>query len=159
MTPHSDDIDPAPAEFAIFYRSTVNRTFRIACRMARGDTRVAREATQTAYARLLCDWKARELLTTEEKTRYVAGLAVRAVADADRDQADEHWNSDAAPESVREVIDSQPATRRAVAILSFLEEYPAEEIAGVLDVAEPEILADLERMRVLMKPLVDGGGP
>lgn len=155
---HSEDIEPAPAEFATFYRNSINQTFRIAYRMARGDERAAREATQEAYARLLRRWEAHEILGREDNARHVAGLAVRAVADAGAEPADDGYgDADRAPESVRELIDSQPTTRRAVAVLFFLVEYPAERIAAVLDVAESEVLADVERMRVLMKPLVDGG--
>lgn len=154
VTVHSDDIDPAPAEFAAFYRDTVEHAFRVAYLVARGDRRVAREATQHAYERLLRRWERHELLATEDKLRHVTGMAVRAVADSspERDEAGER----AGPGSARELIARQPMIRRAIAVLFFLEEYSEQEIAGVLDLAEPEILADVDRVRVMLKPVAHG---
>lgn len=156
VTAHSDDIDPAPAGFADFYRETVERTFRIAYLVAHGDHRIAREATQHAYERLLRRWERHELLDIEDKQRHITGLATRAAIDRipeDDDPVDDRGG----PHSTRELIERQPVLRRAVAILFFREDYSAQEIAGMLDVGEPEILADIDRVRVMLKPIVDGG--
>jgi RNA polymerase sigma factor (sigma-70 family) len=59
-------VTPPNEEFAVFYRATVDRTFRAACLMARGDRQVAWDATQDAYARLLNRWNIREFQVTDE---------------------------------------------------------------------------------------------
>jgi hypothetical protein len=157
VTAHNEDIDPDPTEFATFYRATAERTFRIAYLIARGERRAAWEATQEAYGRLLDRWELHEHRTMEEKWRYVAGLAVRAVVGVDQDVAGEEHDVPVDGKSLRELVARLPATRHAVTMLFFHEEYPAQEIAAVLDVAEPEIRAHIERIRVMLKPMVDGG--
>lgn len=156
VTPQNDDIDPAPAEFTTCYRTTVERTFRIAWRMARGDRRVAREATQDAYARILRDWNSHEHRAMEDIARYAAGVAIRAVADAHPDQI-EYEAQDNVDKSVLDLLDRQPTERRAAAILFFLEDHEYAEIADILGITEPVARTHVERMRVLAKPLVDGG--
>jgi len=162
VTRQNHDIEPAPAEFTTFYRNTVERTFRLACRMAHGDRDVARDATLSAYERILRDWHSHENRARGDNARRAAGLAVRAVADSTLDELeeppDEAPNAGHPPlEVVRHVFDRQPAERRAVAVLFFLEEYDYAEIADVLGIPESTIRADVERIRVLLTPLVDEG--
>lgn len=157
VTAHHDEIDPAAAEFAAFYRATAERTFRIAHLAARGDRRAAWEATQEAYSRLLDRWRIYRRRTTEEKSRYVVGLAVRAVTGADQDGAVEEQDYPGDAVSLRELVERLPAARHAVTILFFHEDYSAREIAVALDLAESEIRAHIERIRVMLKPMVDGG--
>jgi DNA-directed RNA polymerase specialized sigma24 family protein len=173
VTPQSDDIDRSPADFERFYRTTVERTYRAAFRMARGDPDVARDATQDAYARVLRQWSGEETrsgqgMAGRDEARYVAAVAVRRVAKVERRNdrtpaghergGTEHEDVPGRelPASVRELIDRQPVERRAVAILFFLLECPDTEIADILAIPETVIRGHVERMRVLMKPLVDG---
>lgn len=154
VTAHNDDVDPVPAEFASFYRDTVRRTFGIAHLMACGDRRIARTATQHAYERLLRRWRSTHLLSPQDKTRHATGLAVRAVADADPavGAPDESRGETSGDESATELVALLPPAGRAVAILSCLEECSTEEIAGVLDVTESEIIAQTDHIRIVLKP-------
>lgn len=152
VTAHSENVDPVPAEFADFYRSTVRRTFRIAHLMACGDQRIARTATQHAYERLLSRWRTHDILSAQHKSRRASGFAVRAVADAH--VADDEPGEASGEESAAELVALLPPSGRAIAILFCLEEYSTEEIAGVLDVAESEIVAQTDRIRLILKPPV-----
>ncbi|OLF16781.1 RNA polymerase sigma factor [Actinophytocola xanthii] len=175
VTPQSDDIDRSQADFENFYRATVERTYQAALRMARGDPDLARDATQDAYARLLRQWRgsgsrSRQAMAARggDEGRHVAAVAVRRVADAERrggraatgrsEEGGEHEDVPGRklPDSVRELIDRQPVERRAVAVLFFLLECGDGEIADILAIPRTVIRAHVERMRVLMKPLVDG---
>jgi DNA-directed RNA polymerase specialized sigma24 family protein len=154
VTPHSE-------EFAMFYRSTVERTFRTAYRAAGGDRHTAWDATQESYEELLHEWNNRELRTTEHNERYVARVAVRRVADSSPKGTvpdDEQEIPDGPlPAAARALIDRQPAESRAVAVLFFLLECGLAEIAVILGIPESTTRTHVERMRVLMKPLIDGG--
>lgn len=169
--------------FEAFYTATVERTYLAVRRMTAGDPHLARDATQDAYVVVLQRWSERRHLSLDVNRRYVVGIAAHKVIDRYRDQ---HRETDLGDEcdqpledngftelidelsvlrAVRELIDRQPARRRAVATLYFLEEASYTEIATALRITESTVRTHVERMRALLKPLInriteldEGGG-
>jgi RNA polymerase sigma factor (sigma-70 family) len=159
--------------FAAFYTTTAERTYLTVRRMAAGDPHLAHDATQDAYVVLLQRWSKRQHLPVDVNRRYVVGIAAHKVIDRYRyqrrdakldDECDQPLEDNGFTElinelsvlrAVRELIDRQPARRRAVATLYFLEEASYTEIATALRITESTVRTHVERMRALLKPLID----
>ncbi len=159
--------------FAAFYTTTVERTFLAARRIAAGDRQLAFDAVQDAYVVLLQQWpdRCRQPATTNH--RYVVRIAAHKVIDRYRLQnrqtpLDDDYDHPAGYEpvvdlinelsllrAVRALIGCQPPRRRAVATLFFLEEAGYDEIAAALGITESTVRTHVERMRNLLKPLID----
>lgn len=164
----------ASDDFASFYRATAPQTFRAACRMAAGDQHVARDATQEAYVAMLRLWPKRRGMPLDDNRRYVIGIASKKVADWYR--LSDNQNTGLADEfdlstedvgfaevldehsvlsATRRLIDGQPSRRRVVAVLFFLEGWRYREIAAALGISESTVRTHVERLRNLLKPLID----
>lgn len=170
-TRSSDDPDLRPRDYDDFYRTTATRTFTVALRMSRGDEHVAHDATQEAYESMLRYWERWATRTIRDAGRYVIKIAVHKVTDVYRRNVDIAWPDDYEPpnhetgydeilgqplrRSLTELIDRQPDRRRAVAMLFFLDDFTPAEIADILRITESTVRTHVERMRVLLKPLVD----
>jgi RNA polymerase sigma-70 factor (ECF subfamily) len=159
--------------FEAFYTATAERTYLTVRRMTAGDPHLAHDATQDAYVVLLECWSQRQHLPLDVNRRYIVGIAAHKVIDRYRsqrrdanldDECDqpledngftELINELSALRAVRELIDRQPARRRAVATLYFLEEATYPEIATALRITESTVRTHVERMRALLKPLID----
>lgn len=168
--PHAPN--EAPADFAEFYSATVQSVFDRARRVAAGDTHLAKDATQEAYARMLKCWDERRWRSAEDNRRYAVAIVTNLIYDAYRRQGrlteldDEHdvAADDPALEAVvdemstlravRDLIEQQPVRRRAVAVLFFIEEWGIAEIASVLGITESTVRTQVERLRTLLKPCV-----
>lgn len=165
----SDD----PGGFEAFYTATAERTYLAVRRMTAGDPHLAHDATQDAYIVLLQRWSERQHLPLDVNRRYVAGIAAHKVIDRYRyqrrdakldNECDQPLEDNGFTElidelsvlrAVRELIDRQPARRRAVSTLYFLEEARYTEIATSLRITESTVRTHVERMRTLLKPLID----
>jgi RNA polymerase sigma factor (sigma-70 family) len=170
MNPPSDDLDRLPRDYADFYRATSARTFTAARSMAGGDEHVAHDATQEAYVSMWRCWARWTDRSIRDAGSYVVGIALHKVADAFRRKPDLPLPEDFEPtnhepgydeilarslrRSLADLIDRQPPRRRAVAILYFIEGRAYPEIASTLQITESTVRTHVERMRVLMKPLV-----
>lgn len=159
--------------FEAFYTATAERTYLAVRRMTAGDQHLAHDATQDAYIVVLQRWSERQHLPLDVNRRYVVGIAAHKVIDRYRnqrrdarldDECDQPLEDSSFTElidelsvlrAVRELIDRQPARRRAVATLYFLEEANYTEIATALRIAESTVRTHVERMRVLLKPLIN----
>jgi RNA polymerase sigma factor (sigma-70 family) len=170
----SDDLDRVPRDYGDFYRATAARTFTVAKSAAGGDEHIARDATQEAYVSMWRCWGRWKGRTIREAGRYVVGIVMHKVMDAFRRTRDEPWSDDLDPgghepgyeeihaRSLRgalvELIDRQPPRRRAVAQMYFFDDFTYGEIAKTLQITESTVRTHVERMRTLMKPLVDIDG-
>jgi RNA polymerase sigma factor (sigma-70 family) len=108
-----------------------------------------------------------------DNSRYVVGIAVRKVADhyrlrlrfvqppeednyaSDDARFDELLDELSVMRAVRDLIRNQPPRRREVAVLYFLEERTYAEVAGILAITESTVRTHVERLRTLLKPLID----
>jgi RNA polymerase sigma factor (sigma-70 family) len=160
-------------DFEAFYTATVERTYLTVRRMTAGDRHLAHDATQEAYVVLLQRWSERQHLPLNDNRRYVVGIAGRKVSDRYRSQRREAKLDDECDHpledngfteliselsvfrAVRELIDRQPAQRRAVATLYFLEDFTYAEIATTLGITESTARTHVQRMRALLKPLIE----
>lgn len=179
MTSAGDEPRPGGhgrAEFAAFYRSTSARTFASALRAAAGDPEAAHESTQEAYVVMWERWHERCSRSVKDNGRYVVGIAVRKVADWHRQRIrlvalteDEDASGEdigftdvldqmSVLRAVRELIASQPNRRREVGVLFFLEDFSYKEIAETLAITESTVRTHIERLRLLLKPLLDADG-
>jgi RNA polymerase sigma factor (sigma-70 family) len=159
--------------FEAFYTATAERTYLTVRRMTAGDPHLAHDAIQDAYIVVLQRWSQRQHLPLDINRRYVVGIAAHKVIDRYRyqrrdakldDECDQPLEDNGFTElidelsllrAVRELIDRQPARRRAVATLYFLEEARYTEIARDLRITESTVRTHVERMRALLKPLID----
>ncbi|MGH3783213.1 MAG: RNA polymerase sigma factor [Pseudonocardiaceae bacterium] len=158
--------------FEAFYTTTVEWTYRAACRIAAGDTQLALDATQDAYVVMLQRWHERRHKPPGVNHNYVVRIAANKVIDQYRrwnrrnslddcdppdgeNPVDDLVNELSVLRAVRELIDRQPPRRRAVAMLYFLEEAGYAEIAVSLQITESTVRTHVERMRNLLKPLID----
>ncbi|UKD51088.1 RNA polymerase sigma factor [Amycolatopsis sp. FU40] len=177
----ADDNDDAEG-FDAFYLATFKRTFAAAYRMSAGNHDVAEEATQEAYVALWLRWPQRRQLPMNANLKYVIGIASHKVVDRYRSQdakrtvpdevdgpADEPTPADALGElavlrAVRDLLEGQSSRRRAVGMLYFLEGWEQAEIAEALGMAASTVRTHVQRLRVLLKPLIhrindlDSGG-
>jgi RNA polymerase sigma factor (sigma-70 family) len=158
--------------FEAFYLAAAERTFRAACRMTAGDQEVAWDVTQDAYIAMMACWPSRRGLPVEDNLRYVIGIASHKVVDwyrapdnkcAELDGvdglADEPTPADTLSEqavlnAVRDLLDGQPAHRRAVGVLYFLEGWKQLEIAATLDLDPSTVRTQVQRLRVRLRPLI-----
>jgi RNA polymerase sigma factor (sigma-70 family) len=170
----SDDLDRVPRDYGDFYRATAARTFTVAKSAAGGDEHIARDATQEAYVSMWRCWERWKGRTIRDAGRYVIGIVMHKVKDTFRRTPDESWRDDLDPgghepgyeeihaRSLRHVlvdlIDRQPERRRAVALMYFIDDFTYAEIAKALEIKESTVRTHVERMRTLMKPLVDTDG-
>jgi RNA polymerase sigma factor (sigma-70 family) len=159
--------------FEAFYTATAERTYLTVRRMTAGDSHLAHDATQDAYIVVLQRWSERQHLPLNANRRYVVAIAAHKVIDRYRsqrrdatldDECDQPLEDNGVTElidelsalrAVRELIDRQPPRRRAVATLYFLEEASYTEIATALRITESTVRTHVERMRALLKPLID----
>jgi RNA polymerase sigma factor (sigma-70 family) len=160
-------------DFEAFYTATAELAYLTVRRMTAGDRHLALDAIQDAYVVLLQRWSERQHLPLDDNRRYVVGIAARKVIDRYRfqrryvnldDECDQPLEDNGFTELinelsvfrvVRELIDWQPARRRVVATLYFLEEASYSEIATALGITESTARTHVERMRTLLKPLID----
>jgi RNA polymerase sigma factor (sigma-70 family) len=169
--PASGDHRDLRSGFDVFYKETVDRTFRAAYRAAGGDREIARDATQEAYLAML-----RILIDrgpARDPARYVVGIAVKKVVDAYRASARyDRWvdNYDPPIEEVGfaqvtddvsvirlviEFLNRQPPQQRAVGVLYFLEELTYNEISTALDgMSLSTARTHVQRLRQKLAPLV-----
>src|SRR4051794_26159020 len=149
-------ISPAPLGIEEFYRTTKKRMLDTALRLAAGNLDLANEATQMAYVEMWRRWSQRQHFPPEANRRYATKVAANKIADHFRSRKDLGWledlidhgasqfsSSEPAFDAVHDaidgrlpeyrmlltIIDEQPARRRAVATLFFLEELGYDEIA------------------------------
>lgn len=159
--------------FAAFYTATMEQTFLAVRRIAAGDHELAFDATQDAYVVMLQRWQERHSQSLVANHNYVVRTAANKVIDRlrlrnrhislddecdlppEEDPTDKLVNELSVLRSVRELIARQPARRRAVATLHFLEEAGYAEIAAALGITESTVRTHVERMRSLLKPLID----
>jgi RNA polymerase sigma factor (sigma-70 family) len=170
------DYQPAPDDhyglngrFDAFYRSTVDRTFRAACRVAGGNWEIARDATQEAYLEMLrCLIDRRPVRNAEQ---YVVGIAVKKVVNVYRASARyDDWIEDydvpiedvgfiqvtddaVVTRLVIEFLNAQAPKQRAVGVLYFLEELTYNEIAAVLGMSPSTARTHVQRLREKLAPL------
>jgi RNA polymerase sigma factor (sigma-70 family) len=168
--PSGGDFD----DFASFYRATAAQTLRAACRMTRGDHHLAHDVTQDAYVAMLRCWPARQGISLDDNRRYVMGIMSNKVIDWYRRRYNRNVEFDdefdcAVEETgltevvdelsvlgaVRNLIDGQPARRRAVAVLFFLQGWGHKEVAVTLGMSESTVRTHVERLRNLLKPFID----
>lgn len=166
--------DDGSGSFAAFYTDTAVRTFDAVRCITAGDVHVAHDAVQEAYLVMLRCWPDRQGRSPDDNRRYVMGIAAKKAAywyrqqrrqaelDDDLDvPVDEVGFAEVLDEmsmlsAVRELIARQPARRRAVAVMYFLEGLRYRDIAAALEVTESTVRTHVERLRSLMKPFVDG---
>ncbi|ONI87043.1 hypothetical protein ALI144C_10445 [Actinosynnema sp. ALI-1.44] len=171
--PAPDDPEEAlRRRFDDFYVATAHHTFQVACRVARGDIEVARDATQEAYLTVFRLW-ATDSQPIQDPARYVVGVAVNKVVDHYRRQARHEVLTDdnvptvpgtefdhvvsriAVIEVIRKFLDSQAPQQRAVGVLYFLEELTYAEICAALDgMAQSTARTHIQRLRRKLAPLV-----
>jgi RNA polymerase sigma factor (sigma-70 family) len=176
--------DDLRRRFDEFYKATAQRTFHAACRVARGDIEVAKDATQEAYLTMLRIWAANGE-SIQDSARYVVGVAVNKVVDHYRRQAryealtdeDPPQEDDTAFEQVvsriavidmiRKFLDSQAPRQRAVGVLYFLEGFSYAEICAALEgISQSTARTHVQRLRLKLIPIVrrithngeEGGG-
>lgn len=111
--------------FEAFYTATAERTYLAVRRMTAGDPHLAHDATQDAYIVVLQRWSERRHLPLDVNRRYVVGIAAHKVIDRYRDQRreaelDDECDQPLEDDGFTELIDRQPARRRAVATLYSL---------------------------------------
>lgn len=165
--------DDRAGSFEVFYTATVERTYLAARRIAAGDRQLAFDATQEAYVVMLRKWSERRHQPPAANHSYVVRIAANKVIDWYRlqsrhasldDECDVPVGDDPVGDlidelsvlrAVRDVIDRQPPRRRAVATLYFLDEAGHAEIAAALGITESTVRTHVERMRNLLKPLVE----
>jgi RNA polymerase sigma factor (sigma-70 family) len=169
------------SRFDVFYKSTVDRTFRAAYRAAGGNREVAHDATQEAYLAML------RILVDRGPARdagqYVVGIAVKKVIDLYRASARyDRWTDDCdlptedvgfeqvtddtlVTRLVIEFLNRQGPQQRAVGVLYFLEELTYNEISAALGGMSPSTArTHVQRLRQKLVPLVQevvansGGG-
>jgi RNA polymerase sigma factor (sigma-70 family) len=163
---------PLRLRFDDFYGTTARRTFQAACRVARGDIEVARDATQEAYLTMFRLWAAGGR-PIQDPARYVVGVAVNKVVDHYRRQArHEVLTDDDVPavqdaafdqvvsriaiiDVIRKFLDCQAPQQRAVGVLYFMEEFTYAEICAVLDdMSQSTARTHVQRLRRKLAPLV-----
>jgi RNA polymerase sigma factor (sigma-70 family) len=141
--------------------------------VAAGDQHAAKDATQEAYLVMYQRWPVRRSRSLDENRRYVIGIAVKKVADWFRATRDGQLHDDlevgiddrrfveildeqSVLAEVRALIDRQPARRRAVGSLFFLEGYEdCTEIGQILGISGSTVRTHVERLRKLLRPLVE----
>ena len=161
-------------DFIDFYKTTGERTFSRAYRAAGRDEHVARDATQEAYC-LMWEKHWNDGKKPKDPGSYVVGIAVRKVYDfyrsmkrnpcvplegehdcgSDEPGYDEMLNSGEVLNAVRNLLDRQPARRRAVGVLYFLEEFDYAEIAEVLGISGSTVRTQVERLREKLQSLIN----
>ncbi|MFE0022952.1 RNA polymerase sigma factor [Amycolatopsis sp. NPDC059021] len=169
MHPRDDDSEG----FEAFYAATAGRTFNAVRRMAAGDAHLAHDATQEAYLAMLGCWPMRQRLPQAENRKYLLGTAAHKVVDAYRQRGrcaeldddaevpivdtgyEEILDELTILSAVRALIDRQPARRRAVAVLFFLDDLDAHEIAVALSITESTVRTHIQRVRSILKPHLD----
>jgi RNA polymerase sigma-70 factor (ECF subfamily) len=170
----SDHLDRVPRDYDDFYRATAARTFTVAKSAAGGDEHIAHDAVQEAYVSMWRCWERWKGRSIRDAGKYVIGIVMHKVMDAFRRRHDMPWPDDLDPgdhepgydevhsRSLRralvELIERQPPKRRAVAQMYFLESFTYGEIAKTLDITQSTARTHVERMRTLIKPLVDIDG-
>ncbi len=143
--------------FEAFYTATMERTFLAARRIAVGDRDLAFDATQDAYVTMLQRWAVRCHKPLAANHNYVVRIAANKVLDRLRrsrrlvsldddcdlpiveDPSDElvtELSKQSVLRAVRELIDVQPARRRAVVTLYFLHDVGYTEVAATLGMTE-----------------------
>lgn len=169
--PASGDDRDLRGRFDVFYKSTVDRTFRAAYRAAGGNREIAHDATQEAYLAML-----RVLVDrgpVRDAGQYVVGIAVKKVVDVYRANARyDEWveDYDVAIEEVGFVrvtddaavtrlvigfLNKQAPQQRAVGVLYFLEELTYNEISVALGGMSPSTArTHVQRLRQRLAPLV-----
>ncbi|MET8848515.1 sigma-70 family RNA polymerase sigma factor [Amycolatopsis sp. NPDC004625] len=164
---------PLVESYEAFYRATADRTFRAVLRIAAGDRDVAQDATQEAYCQMLRLWSLRRNRSIEDNRKYVLGIASKKVIDVFRgrrkltelDDEMEVCAEDAqlaavldratVIKTVLEVIVRQPAQRRAVAVLFFIEDLTDEEVASALTMNRSTVRTHIQRARSVLKLQLD----
>jgi RNA polymerase sigma factor (sigma-70 family) len=169
-----DRLDRAPRDYNDFYRATAARTFTVAKSVAGGDEHIAHDAVQEAYVAMWRCWDRWKGRSVRDAGKYVIGIVMHKMMDAFRRRHDVPWPDDLDPgdhesgydevhsQSLRrtlvELIEQQPLRRRAVAHMYFLDSFTYGEIAKALEITESTVRTHVERMRTLIKPLVDIDG-
>lgn len=175
-SPNADGPDATPgasSSFSDFYARTWPHTVAAAWRATSGDIHVAHDATQDAYVVMFRLWPDRQCRSFEESGRYVTAIAVKKVADWYRKHAkvvglDEDFDGIVEEpgfgaileemsilDAVRKVIREQPAQRRAVAVLCFLEDFTYAETAAALDISPSTVRTHVRRIRTRLRPLAE----
>ncbi|GAA2815726.1 sigma-70 family RNA polymerase sigma factor [Saccharopolyspora taberi] len=165
--------------FEEFYLATAEQVVRVITRMAAGNSHLGEEISQQAYVAMLECWPKRRHASQEDNRRYVIGIAAKKLADwyrrlRDWDAIDDENDCPAVDpgfdkvlnelsvfKAVRDLIEQQPAHRRSVGVLYFVEEWPYQEIAEALAISESTVRTQIERLRGHLKPLIHqlyGGG-
>jgi len=173
--PGSEAPDPVLLQdFREFYRTTVQRTFRVAYRAAGGDKDVAHDATQEAYTVLLKCWLDNKK-PEGDICRYAVGIAVHKVADFYRSKererrvtAEEEYDYPGDESGYAEVLDTMtilpivlavlnraPRRQREVGVLYFLEAFDYAEIADVLHIKRSDVRTHVQRLRGKLRPLIN----
>lgn len=168
--PDSGDRRDLSGRFDVFYKSSVDRTFRAAYRAAGGDWEVAHDATQEAYLAMLRILVERG--PVRDTGQYVMGIAVKKVVDAYRASARyDRWNDDydlpiedvgfvqvtddaLVTRLVVEFLNRQAPQQRAVGVLYFLEELTCQEISVALGMSPSTARTHVQRLRQKLVPLV-----
>jgi RNA polymerase sigma factor (sigma-70 family) len=161
-----------PDDFGVFYIETRLRTFRSVRRLA-GDTDLAHDAVQEAYARILSIWSARRCRSVEANYLYTLAIARNFVFDwfrhnrrlvglddLDEPTLDDHAFGDVLDRmvlgrAIRAFLDHQPIGRRVVGVLFFCDGWTYREIATELGIKESTVRNHVHRLRVLLKPYRD----
>jgi RNA polymerase sigma-70 factor, ECF subfamily len=154
--------------FEAFYRQTWARLFDTARRMAGFDHDVAQDVTQQAYMVMLRQWPCRRDFSLEDNRRYATAIIWNKIADHFRywrrlDLLPEGFEGDPVvsaeplPESqaLLTAIDRQPARRRIVAVLYFLEDFSCEEIASVMGTSASTVRTHIQRARADLVPYAE----
>jgi RNA polymerase sigma factor (sigma-70 family) len=156
-----------PGDFEAFYRATKVQLMDTAIRLGAGDRHLADEVSQQAYEAIYLRWGERRHRSIEDNRRYARGIVVHKIADHFR-----HWERFAVFDERHEttccdpdvdddkveyrtllcVIDQQPPRRRTIAILFFLEELGAQEIAEILQISESTVRTQIQRARERLVP-------
>lgn len=168
--PPSEDL--RRGDFEAFYCETVQRTSHLVRRAVAGDYHASGDLVQESYVEMWRRWPERRTYNHTDNRRYVAGIAMHKVADWYRERGrftellpqHERGAEDPAIDSVldraslmrcvRDLIDRQPPRRRLVAVLFFIEGFPADEIAPILDLKPSTVRTHVQRLRELLKPYV-----
>ncbi len=156
--------------FEAFYEATVGRTYAVIYRVAGGDEFLARDAVQEAYLVLWKLWPDRGYRAIKDNRRYVQKIAVHKVLDVYRTRwwqvefdngltvpveetvFDEILDELSVWALVRQLLSRQPARRRVVGVLFFLEDLTDQEIAEVLGISPSTVRTHIERLRAVFAP-------
>jgi len=168
VEPH--EIGLAPPEFTAFYLANAAWVQHFMTAFAGAE--LGREAAAESFARVLERWSGLHHLEPAQVRAYVLATAKNYVRrhalvsarfeplDDEHDVGREDPALDRIADAlslhraVRAVIDAQPARRRQVALLYFVQNDTYAEIAGYLDISESTVRSHVAEVRRLLQPHV-----